>query len=230
MYTAEQAEQFKHLYAVEKKPLRAAAAQCGLDIINATILAKQTGSLRFTEAIIVNSKAGEQGRMGEEMFQAHIPEAINCNTAIQYANPHYDFLLDGLKIDIKCSAGIKQKDAFAYSFKITNTLRTDLFVCYVKSEETTPNKPESYQHAFIIPSLFLLQMGSKLEIRQQAIHNPDFAYHEYCYPIEKLPETVRHIAKHRQAFAISKEARELAQAHKSLKKEVNRAKRHTATA
>lgn len=228
MYTAEQKAQFQQLYAVEKKPLRAAAAECGLDIITATILAQQSGCLRFTEAVIINSKTGEQGRMGEELFQEQMSKAINCNTAIKYANPHYDFLLDGLKIDIKCSAGFsKGKNGVRiFPFKVSNALKTDLFICYVKSYADSPNDQESYQHAFIIPSIFLLQSGSKLEIRAEAIHNSSFAYHEYCYPIEQLPAVVQQIADNRAAFTISDEMRELATEHKKLKKEVNHVKRN----
>ncbi|ULJ67883.1 hypothetical protein [Wielerella bovis] len=226
--TDKQKQQFHQLYAVEKKPLRAAAAECGLDIISATILAKQSGCLRFTEAVIVNSKAGEQGRIGEELFQQQMPHAINCNTSIRYANPHYDFLLDGLKIDIKCSAGFIKKghgEKRIFPLKIANALKTDLFICYVKSEAHTPNEPESYCHAFIIPSLFLIQSGSKLEIREQAIVSPKYSYHEHCYPIEEVPQIVQQIANNRQAFAITDEMRELAHNHKQLKKETNRAKR-----
>lgn len=72
----QQAELFTRLYADEKKPLRAAAAEVGIDIITATMLAQQTGHIRFTEAVIVNSPQGEQGRMGEEIFQCYLPEYV----------------------------------------------------------------------------------------------------------------------------------------------------------
>lgn len=46
----QQAELFTRLYADEKKPLRAAAAEVGIDIITATMLAQQTGHIRFKTA------------------------------------------------------------------------------------------------------------------------------------------------------------------------------------
>lgn len=229
----QQAELFVQLYQHDKKPLRAAAAEAGIDIICATMLAQQTGHMRFTEAVIVNSKQGEQGRMGEDLFQQHVPEAVNCNTSIRYANPSYDFILDGLRIDIKCSAGFihkNKKNARIFPIKLTNVLKTDLFVMIVKSERNTPNEPESYRHCFIIPSLFLINMSSKTEIREAALHDPTMAYNEYCYPIEQMAEKVRQIAANKEMFAIPDELKSLANTNRKLKKEVNHAKRNRTTA
>lgn len=99
--TPEQAEHFLTLY--RSAPLRAAAAEAGLNIIQATMIARHSGCLRITEAAIVNSKHGEIGRMGEEIFQQHFPEAVNCNTSVAQNNPAYDFVLNGMRIDIKTS-------------------------------------------------------------------------------------------------------------------------------
>lgn len=229
----EQQTRFVQLYSVEKKPLRAVAAELGLDIITATVLAQQTGGIRYTEAVILNSKSGEQGRMGEEIFQKHLPQAINCNLAIKYANKHYDFLLDGLRIDIKTSAGFiknKDKNIRLFPFSVKNAMHTDLYVVLVKSEVDTPNQEESYRHCFIIPSLFVMNLNSKLEIRAEAIHNSAFSYHEYCYPIEEMANMVQYIADNRAAFAIPEELKPIAQTNRELKKEANRAKRNRTTA
>lgn len=70
--------------------------------------------------------------MGEEIFQCHLTEAVNCNTSIRYVNPSYDFLLDGLRIDTKCSAGSLVKkggNRRVFPFNIKNAYRT---------EQTTP--------------------------------------------------------------------------------------------
>ena len=222
----QQAELFTRLYADEKKPLRAAAAEVGIDIITATMLAQQTGHIRFTEAVIVNSPQGEQGRMGEEIFQCHLPEAVNYNTSIRYANPAYDFLLDGLRIDIKCSAGFmtgraKTKTRRVFPCTVKNALKTDCFVFIVKTEADSENIPESYRHCFIIPSLFLTTMH-KLEISDKAVYDGGMAWHEFCYPIEKMAEKVRQIAANKEAFAIPEELKQAAKAHRELKTEINK--------
>lgn len=220
----QQAELFTRLYADEKKPLRAAAAEVGIDIITATMLAQQTGHIRFTEAVIVNSPQGEQGRMGEEIFQRHLPEAVNCNTSIRYANPAYDFLLDGLRIDTKCSAGSLVKKGGGrrvFPFNIKNALKTDCFVFIVKTEDGSENIPESYRHCFIIPSLFLISTH-KLIISGKAVYDGSMAWHEFCYPIEKMAEKVRQIADNKEAFAIPEELKQAANAHRELKTEINK--------
>ena len=230
----EQTELFTRLYADEKKPLRAAAAEASIDIITATMLAQQTGHIRFTEAVIVNSPQGEQGRMGEDIFQRHLPEAVNCNTSIRYANPHYDFLLDGLRIDIKCSAGFmtgkaKTNTRRVFPCNVKNVLKTDCFVFIVKTEADSENIPESYRHCFIIPSLFLTTTH-KLEICDKAVYDGSMAWHEFCYPIEEMADKVRQIAANKEAFAIPEDLKQAAKAHRELRKELNHAKRHRTTA
>jgi len=220
----QQAELFTRLYADEKKPLRAAAAEVGIDIITATMLAQQTGHIRFTEAVIVNSPQGEQGRMGEEIFQRHLPEAVNCNTSIRYANPAYDFLLDGLRIDTKCSAGSLAKkggNRRVFPFNIKNALKTDCFVFIVKTKADSENTPESYRHCFIIPSLFLISTH-KLIISDKAVYDSGMAWHEFCYPIEQMADKVRQIAANKEAFAIPAELKQAANAHRELKTEINK--------
>ena len=228
----QQAEMFTRLYADEKKPLRAAAAEAGIDIITATMLAQQTGHIRFTEAAIVNSPQGEQGRMGEDIFQRHLTEAVNCNTSIRYANPDYDFLLNGLRIDTKCSAGSLAKKGGGrrvFPFNIKNALKTDCFVFIVKTEDGSENIPESYRHCFIIPSLFLISTH-KLIISGKAVYDGSMAWHEFCYPIEEMADKVRQIAANKEAFAIPEELKQTAKAHRELRKEINHAKRHRTTA
>ena len=228
--TKQQTDIFLEHYA--SKPLRVAAAAAGIDVIQATVLAKKHGCLRTLEAAIINSPQGEQGRMGEEMFQAHLPQAINCNTHITYANPAYDFILNGLKIDVKCSAGSERNNGKrSFPVKMGNALKTDLFVIFVKADKDAPNEESSYRHCFIIPSLFLLSV-LKLEIAEKAIFDSTYAWHEYCYPIEKLREVVTNIAENKEAFAIPEEVRTTADAHRKLKKEINRGKqkRNSATA
>ncbi|WP_323175927.1 hypothetical protein [Neisseria cinerea] len=70
-----------------KANIRAAAHAAGIDIIQATMIARHSGVLRITEAAIVNSKAGENGRVGEEIFQDIFPEAVNANLAVQRNMP-----------------------------------------------------------------------------------------------------------------------------------------------
>lgn len=178
----------------------------------------------ITEAVIVNSPQGEQGRMGEEIFQRHLPEAVNCNTSIRYANPAYDFLLDGLRIDIKCSAGSLAKkggNRRVFPFNIKNALKTDCFVFIVKTEDGSENIPESYRHCFIIPSLFLISTH-RLIIGDKAVYDGGMAWHEFCYPIEKMAEKVRQIAANKEAFAIPEGLKQAAEAHRELKTEINK--------
>lgn len=221
-----QAEKFMHLYVNEKQTLRVCAEECGIDIISATMLAQRSGCLRFSEAVIVNSKSGEQGRMGEDIFQAHLPAAVNCNTSIRYANPSYDFLLDGLRIDVKCSAGFLKKatNSRIFPMRVDNVLKTDLFVLLAKSQTHTANEPDSYRHCFIIPSLFLIN-HSKLEIREEALQNKNLAWGEYCYPIEQMAQMVQQIAQNKELFAIPADLKETAHLNKTLKKEIKRAKK-----
>ena len=162
--------------------------------------------------------------MGEEIFQHHLPEAVNCNTSIRYANPAYDFLLDGLRIDTKCSAGSLVKkggNRRVFPFNIKNALKTDCFVFIIKTEDGSENIPESYRHCFIIPSLFLISTH-KLIISDKAVYDGGMAWHEFCYPIEKMAEKVRQIAANKEAFAIPEELKQAAKAHRELKTEINK--------
>ena len=101
----EQAEKFLQLYRA-KTPLRAAAEEAGINIIQATMLARGAGILRITEAAIASSKTGGIGIMGERIFSKYLPEAVNCNLSVRHANPNYDFILNGCTIDGKTSTGI----------------------------------------------------------------------------------------------------------------------------
>jgi len=48
------------------------------------------------------------------------------------------------------------------------------------------------------------------------------AWHEFCYPIEKMAEKVRQIAANKEAFAIPEELKQAANAHRELKTEINK--------
>ena len=92
----EQAERFIDLYQA-KTPIRAAAHEAGISIIQATMIARHSGILRLTEGFIVNSRGAEIGRIGENLFARHLPEAVNTNLSVSFNNPAYDFILNGAK-------------------------------------------------------------------------------------------------------------------------------------
>ena len=222
--TEEQAAHFLELYRCST--LRAAAEEAGINIIQATMIARHSGILRITEAAIVNSKAGEIGRIGEEIFQKHLPEAVNTNLSVQLNNPSYDFILNGVKIDIKTSAGAKgQRGADdKYRFSCHNKFKADLFVLIVKENKQASARDESaYRHCFIIPSLFLLN-HEKIEICKAVVEGEKLAWAEYLFPIEALRENLLMLTAHPEMLAIPPEWRECAELSRKVKREVQHEK------
>ena len=70
-------------------------------------------------------------------------------------------------------------------------------------------------------SLFLISTH-KLIIGDKAVYDGGMAWHEFCYPIEKMAEKVRQIAANKEAFAIPEELKQAANAHRELKTEINK--------
>lgn len=231
--TPEQAEHFLTLY--RRATLRAAAAEAGLNIIQATMIARHSGVLRITEAAIINSKSGETGRIGEQIFQHYFPEAVNTNLSVRHNNPAYDFILNGVRIDIKTSAlctGNRRKGDGKIYFRCHNKLETDLFVVIVKADTATAIDDEAaYRHCFIIPSLFLLN-HTHVNISESVLHGSNAAWSEHLFPIEKMHETVMMMAENPEMLTIPPELAECAQLNRKIKKEVKNAKpkRHRTTA
>lgn len=230
--TPEQAEHFLTLY--RSATLRAAAAEAGLNIIQATMIARHSGCLRITEAAIVNSKHGEIGRMGEEIFQQHFPEAVNCNTSVAQNNPAYDFVLNGMRIDIKtsCLSASGRGKNRKIRFRCDNKFDTDLFIIIVKQDSAAAvHDHAAYRHCFIIPSLMLLN-HVKIEIIESVLRGDNAAWAEYLFPIEKMRETVMMMAENPEMLTIPPELAECAQLNRKIKKEVKNAKpeRHRTTA
>ena len=217
--TEAQVEQFLAHY--RSAPLRAAAEEAGINIIQATMIARMSGVLRITEAAIVNSKAGEIGRIGEQIFQKHLPEAVNTNLSVRMNNPHYDFILNGVKIDIKTSAGSKsgrgQEDK--YRIKCVNKFETDVFVIIVKEDkQAAVDDLSAYRHCFIIPSLLLVN-HEKIEIHKGVLRGNDFAWAEYMFPIEEMRGNLLMLSAHPEMLAIPPELRECSQLNRQIKRE-----------
>lgn len=222
--TQAQADKFLELYKA-KAPLRAAAEEAGINIIQATMIARHSGVLRITEAAIVNSKSGEIGRTGEDIFQKHFPEAVNTNLSVRHNNPYYDFVLNGVRIDVKTSAGSKArggKDKF--KIRVGNKFKTDLFVAILKEDGATDIEDESaYKHCLIIPSLFLIN-HSKLEICKEILNGEKLAWSEYLFPIEQMRENVLMLVQNPEMLAIPPEVKELAELNGKVKEGVRHAK------
>ena len=204
--------------------IRAAAHAAGIDIIQATMIARHSGVLRITEAAIVNSKAGETGRVGEEIFQDIFPEAVNANLAVQRNMPRYDFILNGVKIDIKTTAlsesgrGQQRK----IRLRCDNKLETDIFIILVKADKEAAIKDKSaYRHAFIIPSLVLIN-HKKIEILEDVLYGSGKAWSEYLYPIEKLKETIEMMTAYPELLAIPDELKETVKANDKLKTAIHK--------
>lgn len=230
--TPTQAEDFLRLY--KTAPLRAAAEEAGINIIQATMIARHAGCLRITEAAIVNSKAGEIGRVGERIFQKHLPEAVNTNLSVRHNNPCYDFILNGAKIDVKTSAGCKRAygKEDKYPIRCGNKFQTDLFVIIVKEDKNADWEDEAaYRHCFIIPSLFLIN-HEKVEINKAVLRGEKLAWSEYLFPIGALRENLLMLTANPEMLAIPPELRECANLTQRLKKETRNAKseRHRKTA
>ncbi|HHK6066642.1 hypothetical protein [Neisseria sp. 27098_8_112] len=218
------------LAAYEQANIRAAAHAAGIDIIQATMIARHSGVLRITEAAIVNSKAGETGRVGEEIFQDIFPDAVNANLAIRKNMPRYDFLLNGAKIDIKTTAlsesgrGQQRK----IRLRCDNKLETDIFVIFAKADQTADIKDKNaYRHVFIIPSLALIN-HRKIEILEDVLHGSGKAWSEYLYPIEKLKEKIEMLTAYPELLSIPDELKETVKANDKLKSTIckNRSRRN----
>lgn len=219
--TEEQIKTFLSVYG--QSHIRAAANAAGIDIIQATMIARHSGVLRITEAAIVNSKAGETGRIGEEIFQDIFPDAVNANLAIQRNMPRYDFILNGVKIDIKTTAlsvsgkGKQRK----IRLRCDNKLETDIFVIFAKADQEADIKDKSaYKHVFIIPSLALIN-HKKIEIVEEVLHGSGKAWSEYLYPIGKLKETIEMMVAYPELLAIPDELKETVKANDKLKTAIN---------
>ncbi|MGF6149025.1 Uncharacterised protein [Kingella potus] len=223
----EQAERFVTLYRA-KAPIRAAAHEAGISIIQATMIAQASGILRLTEGFIVNSRGAEIGRIGESLFARHLPEAVNTNLSVQFNNPAYDFILNGAKIDVKSSAGFnrtRDKDnMLLYRFRCPNKFETDLFVFFVKPEaEADETDEDSYTHCFIIPSLFLLN-HKQVEVSRKTILEKRGAWSEFLFPVSELRDNILMLTASPQHLAVPPELREAAEANQALKDETNHAK------
>lgn len=207
------------LATYEKSHIRAAAHAAGIDIIQAMMIARHSGVLRITEAAVVNSKAGETGRVGEEIFQDIFPQAVNANLAVQRNMPRYDFILNGVKIDIKTTAlsmsgkGPQRK----IRLRCENKLETDIFVIFVKADKEAGIKDKkAYRHVFIIPSLVLIN-HKKIEILEDVLHGSGKAWSEYLYPIGKLKEKIEMLTAYPELLAIPDELKETVKANDKLK-------------
>ncbi|UOP02051.1 hypothetical protein [Kingella potus] len=81
----EQAERFVTLYRA-KAPIRAAAHEAGISIIQATMIAQASGILRLTEGFIVNSRGAEIGALEKACLPATCPKpstpTYRCNSTI----------------------------------------------------------------------------------------------------------------------------------------------------
>lgn len=218
------------LAAYEQANIRAAAHAAGIDIIQATMIARHSGVLRITEAAIVNSKAGETGRVGEEIFQDIFPDAVNANLTIRRNMPRYDFLLNGVKIDIK-TTGLSESGKGKQRkirLRCDNKLETDIFVIFVKADQAADIKDKSaYRHVFIIPSLILIN-HRKIEIVEDVLHGSGRAWSEYLYPIEKLKEKIEMLTAYPELLAIPDELKETVKANDKLKSTIckNRSRRN----
>ena len=229
----EQADRFIALYR-GKAPIRAAAHEAGISIIQATMIAQASGILRLTEGFIVNSRGAEIGRVGESLFARHLPEAVNTNLSVQFNNPAYDFILNGAKIDVKSSAGFENKGNkgnLKYRFRCRNKFKTDLFVMFAKTNpEADDGDADSYTHCLIIPSLFLLNQ-KQVEVTQKTIMEKKGAWSEFLFPVAELRQNILLLTANPQHLAIPPELKTAAQANQTLKDECHaKSKRNCTTA
>lgn len=228
----EQADRFIALYR-GKAPIRAAAYEAGISIIQATMIAQASGILRLTEGFIVNSRGAEIGRVGESLFARHLPEAVNTNLSVQFNNPAYDFILNGAKIDVKSSAGFENKGNkgnLKYRFRCHNKFKTDLFVMFAKTNpEADDSDADSYTHCLIIPSLFLLNQ-KHVEITQKTIAEKQGAWSEFLFPVAELRQNLLLLTTNPQHLAIPPELKTAAQANQTLKDECHAKSKRNRTA
>ena len=219
----EQAERFIGLYQA-KTPIRAAAHEAGISIIQATMIARHSGILRLTEGFIVNSRGAEIGRIGENLFARHLPEAVNTNLSVSFNNPAYDFILNGAKIDVKSSAGFESgsnKENLKFRFRAKNKFQTDLFVLFVKPDPAADETDEdSNTHCFIIPTLCLLNQ-KQVEVTLKTIRQKTGAWSEFLFPVGELRENVLMLTQDPAALKIPQEIREAAELNQALKDETH---------
>ena len=74
------------------------------------------------------------GGQAERRFQYLIPDAINANEKIKINNPDYDFLYNGLKIDVKYSSASRRLDQKSTIWSIRTYGQSDLIVAFLERE------------------------------------------------------------------------------------------------
>lgn len=122
---------------------------------------QKSNLLQSSDRLVYGTAHQQYGRQAEIEFSRLVLDAIDCNENIRENNPAYDFVLEGLKIDVKCGMprGRRGEWSFnpersSYKKRDRNRLHADVFVLFAMTGKTFT---DGYR-LFLFPSAMVLDL------------------------------------------------------------------------
>lgn len=120
----------------------------GLPTYVAYIKLLKSGVLRIQDKISYGSEGARLGGRAEELFQRLVPSAVDANRMFRKNNPMYDFMIEGLTVDVKYSSRHEHGSHWAFRF----SGEQDMICAFL---ERTAGRRLDNPIILLIPSAFL---------------------------------------------------------------------------
>ena len=101
------------------------------------------------------------GGEAENYFSSLVPDAIDVNNSVRLNNPEYDFIFDGLTIDVKFASYRKKRENWSPHWSIRTSGNCDIIVAFLENNYQQEIKEP---HIIVIPRMVI--NSKKIEIHQ----------------------------------------------------------------
>ena len=140
------------------------------------------GLINKKDHIQFASKSMQKGIKAEELFQKLVPKAVDVNRNFKMNNPEYDFMYNGLTIDIKYSSVLTKKNRDYWSIRNS---KADIIVAFL---ENGKSKELENPHILFIPSAIMRNM-EHIHITEKGEY-----FKHFIIPKDKLSEMLMYYA------------------------------------
>ena len=149
------------------------------------------GLINKKDHIQFASKSMQKGIKAEELFQELVPKAVDINGNFRMNNPAYDFIYNGLTIDIKYSSILTRKDKDYWNVRNS---KADIIVAFLESGK---DKELKNPYILFIPTAIMRELG------QIYITKEGGYFKHFLIPQDKLSEMLIYYATLKEMDVLS---------------------------
>lgn len=149
------------------------------------------GLINKKDHIQFASKSMQKGIKAEKLFQELVPRAVDINANFRMNNPAYDFVYNGLTIDIKYSSILTRKDKDYWNIRNS---KADIIVAFLESGK---DKELKNPYILFIPTAIMRELG-KIYITKESGH-----FQHFLIPKDKLSEMLTYYAMLKEMDVLS---------------------------